>query len=209
MSRSDEIYKPALTGKKIPVLTLDNKWHKLFTQTEPDKRIRRLEDKLNELLKKQGKANTEVKEIKKLKKKLMQEIVDNAEGSSSGNDGLAMRRADENSRLITECNNKLRGYEAELDTLPVQIDKVNKELMLATMEVCYNRLKRNEKEIDDISKWISQVRVELKKKLVRKQEMEQANLELYSYMHDIFGADVINIFDMKYNGKIPEKAEDE
>lgn len=28
--------------------------------------------------------------------------------------------------------------------------------------------------------------------------MEQMNQELYSYMHDIFGANVIDIFDMKY-----------
>ena len=34
MSRKEEIYKPALIGKNIPILTLDNKWHRLFTQTE-------------------------------------------------------------------------------------------------------------------------------------------------------------------------------
>lgn len=28
--------------------------------------------------------------------------------------------------------------------------------------------------------------------------MEQMNQDLYSYMHDIFGAEVIEIFDMKY-----------
>ena len=31
MSRKDEIYSPALKEKKIPILTLDNKWHRLFT----------------------------------------------------------------------------------------------------------------------------------------------------------------------------------
>lgn len=30
MSRTDEIFEPALAGKKIPILTLDHKWHKLF-----------------------------------------------------------------------------------------------------------------------------------------------------------------------------------
>ena len=35
--------------------------------------------------------------------------------------------------------------------------------------------------------------------MVRKMEKEQQNHELYSYMHAIFGADVIDIFDMKYN----------
>ena len=30
-------------------------------------------------------------------------------------------------------------------------------------------------------------------------EKEMMNHQLYSYMHDIFGAEVIEIFDMKYN----------
>lgn len=41
--------------------------------------------------------------------------------------------------------------------------------------------------------------MELKKKLVRKQEMEQRNHAIYSYMHDVFGAEVIDIFDLQYN----------
>ena len=39
----------------------------------------------------------------------------------------------------------------------------------------------------------------MKKKVIRKQEKEAMNHRLYSYMHDIFGADVIELFDMKYN----------
>ena len=54
MSKSDDQFKSVLADKKIPVLTLDNKWHQLFNQSaQPDKRIKRLEDKLNDLLKKQ------------------------------------------------------------------------------------------------------------------------------------------------------------
>ena len=49
------------------------------------------------------------------------------------------------------------------------------------------------------SKWIKEIRRELKKKVVRKQEKEAINHHLYAYMHDIFGADVIELFDMKYN----------
>ena len=93
MSRKDEIYKPALAGKKIPILTLDNKWHKLFTQKKPDKKLRRLEEELNELLKKQGKLTSEIKDIKKLKKKLLDGIVANAEGAAVENDEKAVRKA--------------------------------------------------------------------------------------------------------------------
>ncbi len=204
MARKDDVFKEALSGKRIPVLTLDSKWHQLFTQAKPDRRIRRLEEKLNELLKRQGKANTEVKEIRKLKKRLMQEIVENAQEASVENDGKAQKKAEDNKRLIGDCNKKIDAYEDELLSLPREIDEVNMDLMLATMDVCYDRLKANEAEITEIARWAAQVKEELKEKLVRKQEMESMNQGLYSYMHDIFGADVIDIFDMKYkkdNGK--------
>ena len=204
MARKDDVFKAALSGKRIPVLTLDSKWHQLFTQAKPDRRIRRLEEKLNDLLKRQGKANTEVKEIRKLKKRLMQEIVENAQEASVENDGKAQKKAEDNKRLIGDCNKKIDAYEDELLSLPREIDDVNMDLMLATMDVCYDRLKANEAEITEIARWAAQVKKELKEKLVRKQEMESMNQGLYSYMHDIFGADVIDIFDMKYkkdNGK--------
>lgn len=204
MSRLDDIYKPALANKKIPILTLDNKWHKLFTQAEPSKRLKRREEELNELLKRQGKANTEIKEIKKLKRRLMQGIMENANEASSGNDTRARRKTDESKRLIGECNEKIAGYEEELFELPRQIDKINKELMLMTMEICYDRLQENERDIEEITKWVAQVKEELKEKLILKQEKETLNQELYSYMHDIFGADVINLFDMKYKNEEPE-----
>ena len=69
MSDKQERYKSALAGKKIPVLTLDNKWHKLFTQAESTKEIANLTEQLNGLLKKQGKINNDIKDRRKLKKK--------------------------------------------------------------------------------------------------------------------------------------------
>ena len=202
MSKRNDLFQSALTGKRIPILTLDNKWHKIFTQKKPDKKLKRLEDELNELLKKQGKLTGEVKEIKKLKKKLMDGIVANASEASVENDEKAVRKAQESTRLIDECNEKLEEYEEELLELPREIDKVNKELMLLTMEICYDRLKENEQRIEEDARWVSEVREELKRRLVRKQEMEQANQELYSYLHDIFGAEVIELFDLKYEEDI-------
>lgn len=197
MSEKEDIYKEALMGKKIPILTLDHKWHRLFTQTEYDKHIRQLEEKLNELLKKQGKFSTEMKEVKRLKKKLLQEIMEYAAEAAEGN-AAAQKKTEENSRLVSECNEKIEECEEELFDSPKEIDKVNRQLMLATMENCYRRLKQNEAEIEETTEWIAWVREELKERLIKKQEQELMNQELYSYMHDIFGADVIDIFDMKY-----------
>ena len=57
----------------------------------------------------------------------------------------------------------------------------------------------NEDAIQEMAQWVAEVRVELKKKLVRKQEMERHNHAIYSYMHDVFGAEVVDIFDMHHN----------
>lgn len=195
MSRSDEVYKPAITGKKIPILTLDHKWHRLFTQIDSNSEIKKLEEELNELLKRQGKVNTETKDIKKLKAKLMEDMRTSSMEGEGSNEAII----EENKKLIDECNQKLDSYQDEILELPPKINEVNSKLMLATMEVCYDDIKEGTEEINEISEWIESVRVELKKKAVRKQEKQQRIQDLYSYMHDIFGADVIEIFDMKYN----------
>lgn len=201
MSKSDREFRQALEGKKIPILTLDNQWHQLINNIEPDKQVLKLQDELNELLKRQGKARTEIRKIKTLKKKLMQEIIENAEDSSSGRSKKAENKVKDNTRLIGECNDKLREYEDEVLELPEKMEQVNRELMIRTMELCYDILKKNRVEIDENAKWIADMRSELKKRLIRKQEQEQMNQELYNYMHNIFGVDVIDIFDMAYLNK--------
>ena len=54
-------------------------------------------------------------------------------------------------------------------------------------------------DANTIEKWIGSIRRELKKKIIRKQEKEAKIHRFYSYMHDIFGADVIELFDMQYD----------
>ena len=198
MSRTDDFFKPALEGKNIPILTLDNKWHKLFTQTEVNSYILSLENELNELLRRQGKLNSELKDIKKVKKKLLDDIMVSADIlDKEPNNKKEEKKLEESKRLLNECNEKMKDNEEELIDLPRSIYKKNQELMLATMEVCYETLQSNAKEIEEISAWITQMRVELKEKIIRKQESELKNKELYDYMHDIFGPEVIEMFDIK------------
>lgn len=196
MAQGDEAFREALIGKKIPVLTLDNQWHKLFTQTGDNEEIHNYEEKLNELLKRQGKLNTEIKSLSAFKKKLMQEIVSIMELPDSP---AKEKKMMENKRMIEESNQKMEDYNDELMELPKQIDEANFELMLATMRICYGKIQQNVQDIDAINKWISDFKLQLKRKVIMKQQKEIWNDETYSYMHAIFGPDVIEMFDMKYN----------
>lgn len=195
MSRVEEKYRPAIAGKKLPIVTIDHKWHQLFVRVEKTRAISEKEQHLNELLRRQGKCNSEIKKVRKIKKKLMDEIV----SLMDRNDDAVNAKMEENTRLINECNDKIKAHKDELHELPEQIEAVNAELMIETMKICYENMRLNDHHIKSIGKWIDEIRVELKKNVVRKQEMEIANQEIYSFMHDIFGADVIDIFDMKFN----------
>lgn len=198
MSQDNEFFKEALIGKKIPILTLDNQWHKLFTQTGENEEIQALEDKLNEVLKRQGKLNTEIKSLSAYKKKVLAEIVNIMELPDSNS---KEKKMSENKRIIEETNQKIEEYNDELMELPKQIDEANFNLMLATMRVCYARIQQNVSDIDEINQWVAAFRVKLKKQILLKQKKEIWNDEMYSYMHSIFGPDVIDVFDMKYNPK--------
>lgn len=183
----------ALSGKKVPLATLDSKWHRLFTKVEKTKEIKDAENNLNELLKYQGKINNQIKDLKKMKKSLMDEIVTLME-DSEGQD-----KVDNNKKLIDNCNSSLEKIQDENVDLADRLAQANKRLMEVTMEVCYDAIHDNEDMIDELDEWLTNIRIELKKKVVKKQDLEIKNAEIYTYMHNIFGADVVELFDMKYD----------
>ncbi len=201
MEKKDDVFEAALAGKRVPYLTLDHKWYKLFSKMEDIPEIEQYTAELNELIKKQGKYNTDLKDIRALKKKLMNEVMPLAQKMKTDPDRMTIRKMDEMTRLIEECNQKLDEAREQAAELPIQMDEVNRKLMLLTMRVCYQKLQQNTGEIAEITDWIEKMRDELKQNVVHKQEMEIENQKIYTYMHNIFGPDVIDLFDMKY---VPE-----
>lgn len=200
MANDKESYKSALQGKNIPILTLDNKWHQLFTQTEMTPEISDLSDELNALVERDGKIRSETKDLKKVKKKLLGEIVPLRDKANKlGNAPGIEKEISERTRLINECNDKLDSHQDELLDLSKQIYDIDYQLMLETMKVCYERLHDNTEDIKALDEWIKRARIELKKNVIRLQESEMENYNLYSYMHQIFGPEVVDLFDMKYD----------
>ena len=192
-------FKSALIGKTVPLLVLDQKWHRLFAVHGKTDEIKELEGKLNSLLAEQGRLNNRLKELKKLKGRLLDEIVQGMEDKE--------KHLEENKRLIDEINEKLENCEEELVDIPYQIRETNDELMLLSMDYFYEKIRVNQTESVEIEEWINQVRIDLKKNIIRKQNRDINNREIYAYLHDIFGPEVINIFDIKYDEEPTEQKE--
>lgn len=187
--------RQSFKNKKIPILTLDTHWHQLFPDMDKPSDVKNLEEQLNDLMKRQGKLTSEMKELKALKKKLMEEIV-----MSMDTDTLSTRNKNEkileqNRRLIQEINEKLNDYEGELGELPYKVKDINEELMIKSVAVFYNELQNNRQEIANLDDWIKKTREELKNKILMKQNLENENTNIYSNMHNLLGVEIMDIFD--------------
>lgn len=206
--RTEEEFKEALHEKKIPILVLDQKWHRLFAIHGKTDEIKETEQELDGLLARQGKLNSDVKDLKKLKANLMNNIMENMDESASDSDAKQRgKKLEEDKRLIEEINEKIEMAEDELLDLPNLIKEINEELMLLSMDYFYSKLRVNQQEAKEIEDWITQVRIDLKKNIIKKQNREINNREIYAYLHDILGNEVIDIFDIQYDDPMLDKKE--
>jgi hypothetical protein len=199
MSGNQEEFRKAIHNKKVPVLVLDQKWHRLFAIHGKPDRVTELETEINTLLARQGKLNAELKSLKKLKSQLMESIVQNMDGTSEDAGQTKERMLDVNREQIDETKEKIDACEDELLEIPNKIKEANEELMIESMEYFYEKLRVNKQEAAEIDEWITQVRIDLKKNIIRKQNREINNREMYAYLHDIFGPEVLDLFDVEYS----------
>ncbi len=190
-----EMALEALADKKVPILALDHNWHQLFLEGDKTSAISNLEQKVDELLKRQGAINTELDELRNQKQEAMDSIVSNMHETEEENDEDS--NMDERKTLVDSINEKISMDEDELLDLPYRIDEANKELMAETMVSCFNRMHTNVHEIDEINEWIANLKIELRQKVVRKQNLELVDKNMYTYMRWLFAGDVYELFDIK------------
>lgn len=189
-----EALKNNTAFKQIPILTLDERWYQLIPEKNKSDEIKRLEKNLNDLLKKQGQVNSDIKEVKKIKAKLIKGVVDNMEEDNVP-DAEHQKKMSQHQRLIQEAKEKISSLEDEAKDVPRSLQEANQKLFVATVRYCYSTINSNQEDIELLDKWINETRIKLKKNLLIKQDKEIRNHKMYSYMHDVLGSGVISILD--------------
>ncbi len=194
-------FERAVKSKTLNICSLDEKWHGLFPFDDKPEQIKAAEAKVNGLLKQQGKLNTDLKDLKKVKNQLMDSVMDNMGGDGEDAGWEATDKLEKNRQLIDDVNERIDATADALKDLPKMIKDANDELMMLTMEYCYEKLRLNVKEAHEIADWLNNIRVELKRNIVKKQNREVLCRRMYAYMHDVFGSEVMDLFDL-YNDDI-------
>ena len=195
----EERYLESLRYVKVPLLTLDPRWHQLFPDHLKTRKLVHLEKQLNKLIQKQGQTNNDLKEYEKTRKIIMNNVLNNMTDGHEIDSPIRSKRQDATQKLLEELRQKTMEAEELLDRLPDEITLANQELLIESMRICYETLIQNTKEIEWEEQWIGKVREELTEHILMKQEKELRNTEIYKYMHDLLGAKVVEIFDREHD----------
>lgn len=198
MTRKTDLFESAVKDVSFPILTLDNNWHRLFSQQGMSPEMKAAMDALNDLVKEQGRLNSEKKKLKVVKKNLMDEIVLLADRMNSG-DKSVEKELEQKRGLLEDCGEKLDECNDALLELPAKIDKANKVLMVLSMDTAYERIASNVSEIKEANAWINGIRAQLKEKLRAKQKKEFDTYALYAYLREYFGKRVFELMDIRFD----------
>lgn len=195
----EEKYIVALKRLRVPLLTLDPRWHQLFPDHLKTKKLMKLENNLNKLIKKQGQTNNDIKEYEKARKVIMDNILQNMTDGHEPDSQMREKKQDANQKLLDELKEKIAQAEQLQDRLPAEIREANEELLFESMRICYETLIKNTREIEEEEIWIQTVRTTLTEHILHKQEMEIRNTETYKFMHDLLGREIVEMFDRDHD----------
>lgn len=192
------VLKDALNHKKLPILTLDGQWYELFLHLEKTSRLSQLEEKLNDQLKQQGKLVNDMKDMKKLKQKLMNGIVENMEEHPQQSNRLRIKKQETSQRLILDINGKMENSKEELMEIPYQMRDTNADLAEESIRIMYKKMRENQDEIQKADQWISEYEKKLRIKQQKRKEAEDQNQALYSYLHKLLGSQMMEQLDRHF-----------
>ena len=186
--------KKNVAYKNLPIAILDERYLRLFKDNEKTPLLKQLEKKLSDLLKRQGQITNDIKGIKKIKSNLMKSIIENVENENMS-ESKRQKLLNTNQKLVIEAKEKIDRLEQEELEIPGKIRDANIELLIEAVNICYNRIHQNYKDIQLLGNWINETRMELKKRILIKQDKETKNTEIYNYMHDLLGPEMMEVFD--------------
>ena len=147
----------------------------------------------------------ELKGIKRYKSQLMQEIVDNMEVDETPTGQIKGKKLQKNQKMILDMNEKLKATEESLEQIPIEIEELNEVLVAESSRICYEKMRQNQENVQQLEQEINNLRVLLKQKIIQKQDEQAESIEIYSYMHNMFGAGIMEFMDESYRRSLEEE----
>lgn len=189
-----------LRKNNIVLLPLDERWNSLFSDSQKTPEIYACEKKIRELLKEQVRLVSEAKEIANKKKVYMDKIINLTPEVFDKNNEGAKHEMQNSDKEIKAINERLKKIETELEEIPDRIKEINLELLEHTVNVVYFKIRSGQKRVVELDALIEETRTRLKDYIDEKEILSQGGDDIYTYFHDLLGAEELEKLDREYFG---------
>ncbi|MBP3886412.1 MAG: hypothetical protein J6F30_01970 [Cellulosilyticum sp.] len=195
-----EYVNDILKSKKLPIVLLDPLWLSAKDHIK-SKTIEKAEKELQELLKEQGRLNTDFKEYTVVKQNFLKEILVVSNRAQETNSEADLEELNKLHQSTLSANKKLEEIEARLETIDEEINEKNKEIVSEMIAVGYSYIENYKEQNEKLENEIAVLREEMLKKTNKKKESDAFLKEIYNYLHSIVGREHIEILDKKLGDK--------
>lgn len=197
-SKSPRFDRKVLRKNDISLLILDERWNSLFRNVEKTPQIIKYEEKLKQLLKDQSRLTEEKRKNSLIKKRCMNRIVELTSKVYEENDEEAKKEMEHCEREINRINQRCKEIEEELENIPDLIKETNLKLLEYTVNMVYFKIRASRKRVEELEVLIEKTREQLKRYIEEKESLSQDDTDIYSYFHDLLGAEELERLDREY-----------
>lgn len=189
-----EYIKESLSKRHLPIVLLDPLWYSIREQIKSDL-ISKNEAKLQELLKEQGRLNTDYKEYTAVKQNFLKQIIVVGDEVQKGGDSHKMEELNKLHQSTLATNEKLEAIEGRISEVEEEIEAVNRKIIEEMIAVAYEYIEACKLKEMTLEQEIEALRSEMLLKTNEKKEAEKLEKGIYSYMHNIVGQQQVEIID--------------
>ena len=198
--RKKRLHFDIATLKKndITILTLDERWNRLFQIIPISTRVKKRQDLLNKLLAQESGLYQEKNSIEPEKKKLMNTIISLTPEAFDKNDENAKLTLQKSKQRIEALNKRAEELEEELFAKKEEIRRANFKLLEETVRLVYSEMHKSRKKELQIEKEIESLKKRLKELQKQKQSITTDWTDVYAFFHALLGAEELTKLDQLF-----------
>ena len=187
-----------LRKNNITRLSIDERWTKLFVTIQMPPELKKSEEEMNELIKKEAMLKNEQENLEPQKRKCMKQIMSLTKEAFENDNEEAKKKLKECKKEIERINDRTNNILEDIEELEEEMREANLELLNRSINYIFSTLKVNNERALQIKK--EPAEIEEKKKLLS-QEMETISLDWTKYAVDLtelIGTDPVKEFEEAY-----------
>lgn len=182
---------------KIPTLIYVPEWIQLFSGNK-SRSMQKIIARLEALIARNKECDSELYNLEKRKKMVMNKILYLSKDINENNDKTALSKMEEAEKEIKEINRKISVLLEELESIPKQINDMNTQLLKETIKRAYELINESRSESEKCQEQVNDLRQKLAELIQKKADMEERVNKLYLFIHGMIGADEMESLDESF-----------